>query len=73
MRREDIKIKHCFWRTTNGKCVSPEIYRFQKIESDICPYDLEATAFIFSQIDSQSPLRCLEFRHKARVFDKVSK
>jgi len=57
------KIKECFFRTEDGKCVSPEIYRFNpEVEkTGMCPYDPELQAFI---IGIRGKLLCLEFRHE---------
>jgi hypothetical protein len=63
-RREDFKIKSCFYRTQDGKCCSPEIYR--KVDGMNtgmpCPFDAAACAFVLDGIDNRlGNLRCLEF------------
>lgn len=69
MKREDIKIKHCFWRTSEGKCLSPEAYRFIP-DPDKCPYNPEETAF-YEYLNP--PLRCLEFRHDEKKLNASSR
>jgi hypothetical protein len=65
MKRTDLKIKHCFWRSEDGKCGSPEIYRFLKdMETGKpCPIDPELTAFFLDGSSYSGKLRCPEFRH----------
>jgi len=62
MKRSDIKIKDCFW-FKNGKCLSPEIYRFRYDEGDNCLYNPEQEVFVYEK-KGMNPLRCLGFRRK---------
>lgn len=61
--KQKPKIKECFFRTSDGKCCSPEIYRFvpQVEATGICPFESEQLAFF------EGKLRCQEFRPKEEV------
>lgn len=63
-------IKDCFFRTPEGKCVSPEIYRFipEAEETGKCPFDPnDEVVMRYRQPmvpNIAEKLRCLEFRPK---------
>ena len=61
------KIKECFFRTSDGKCCSPEIYRFiEGMESGKpCPFAPELDVFYLgTPFENMYRQRCLEFRPK---------